>query len=216
MNTIGLLGGTFDPVHEGHLDAAGAARVALGLDSVTFVPAHDPRHRRAPQASVFHRFAMLALAVDERPGYRLSDVELTREGASYTIDTLRSLHAQGWEPSQLFFILGADAFADIATWHHFPAVLDAANFAVLARPGTTLDAAIARTPAVRDRVRTDVAARQGDTGVILVQARTRDISSTRVRARCAAGEPIGDLVPAAVARHISAHGLYQRVDDQHG
>ena len=132
---LGVLGGTFDPVHFGHLDAADAARSALALHDVLFVPSHDPPHRRVdPHATTFQRFALAALAINGIDGYRVSDMELLREGSSYTSDTLRALHAAGWAPSQLFFILGVDAFAEIATWHEFPAVLDGAHFAVIARP----------------------------------------------------------------------------------
>ena len=113
---LGVLGGTFDPIHLGHLDAADAARSALALDEVLFVPSHDPPHRPVePRATAFHRFALTALAVNDRPGCRVSDLELVRDGGSYTSDTLRSLHAAGWPAWQIFFILGADAFAEIAT-----------------------------------------------------------------------------------------------------
>src|SRR5262245_5934315 len=136
---LGLLGGTFDPIHNGHLDAAEAARATFSLDEVRFVPAHDPPHRPAhPRATAFHRFALAAMAVDGRTGCRVSDVELRRDGPSFTYDTLLALHAEGWSPWQLFFILGADAFAEIATWHAYPALLDAAHFVVVTRPGSTM------------------------------------------------------------------------------
>ncbi|MBI2829129.1 MAG: adenylyltransferase/cytidyltransferase family protein, partial [Acidobacteria bacterium] len=110
---LGVLGGTFDPVHYGHLDAAAAARSALALDDVLFMPSHDPPHRRVdPHATAFQRFALVALAINGIEGYKASDVELRREGSSYTSDTLRALHAAGWAPTQLFFILGVDAFAE--------------------------------------------------------------------------------------------------------
>lgn len=202
---LGVLGGTFDPIHVGHLDAAGAARQALALDDVLFVPAHDPPHRATdPLATAFHRFALVALAIDGHPGYRVSDVELRRSGPSYTVTTLRALHDAGWKASQLFFILGADAFAEIATWHEYPAVLDCANFAVIARPRAKITAAAARP------------APGAGTGIYHVEARTRDVSSTTIRARLAAGQPIDDLVPAAVARHIRVHHLYGAADDRHG
>lgn len=217
---LGVLGGTFDPIHFGHLDAAEAARASLELDEVLFVPAHDPPHKSAePRASGFHRFALVALAIQEWPGYRVSDMEVTREGASYTVDTLRALHACGWRPSQLYFILGADAFADIATWREFPAVLDLAQFAVIARPGTTPEEAVARTPALRSRTRFPAGRGWNDeegTAIYLVEARTRDVSSTLIRARLAERKAIVDLVPAAVARHIISHHLYGAVDDLHG
>ena len=216
---MGLLGGTFDPVHYGHLDVAEAARTRLELDHVMFIPSHDPPHRPiSPRVSAFHRFALIALAIDGREGYRASDVELTRDGPSYTVDTLRELHAEGWRPSQLFFIIGADAFAEIATWHEFPGVLDAANFAVMTRPGTSLEAALARTPDLKPRARRYVphAPESETTSILLVDARTRDVSSTQIRARIAAEEAIDDLVPQGVARHIASNHLYAAVGELHG
>jgi nicotinate-nucleotide adenylyltransferase len=226
---IGLLGGTFDPVHHGHLDAADAAHAALRLDEVLFIPSHVPPHRPAqPQASVFHRFAMLALAVQGRPYVRLSDTELAREGPSFTVDTLRRLHESGLRPLQLFFILGADAFAEIATWREYPGVLDAANFAVIARPGTSLDDAMTRHAGVVGRVLLDPADMRHDVGRVLldpaepktgiypVEARTRDVSSTVIRERIAARLGIDECVPGPVAAYIAAQGLYRTVDGLHG
>ncbi len=216
---LGVLGGTFDPVHFGHLDAAEAARRALDLTEVLFVPAHDPPHRPAdPHAASAHRFAMAALAINGCPAYRVSDLELTRGGNSYTADTLRSLHAGGWDALQIFFILGADAFAEIATWHEFPAVLDFAHFAVVARPGATLEQAAARTPALRGRMRQppNAAGSGPDTGIILIEAVTRDVSSTSIRAHLYAGQSIDHLVPSSVARHIAAHHLYRTGRELHG
>jgi nicotinate-nucleotide adenylyltransferase len=205
---LGILGGTFDPIHFGHLDALDAARRAMQLDRVLLVPSSDPPHRPAePMASGFHRFALVALAIQGNDALSASDMELTRTGPSYTADTLRAVAREGWRPSQIFFILGSDAFAEIATWREYPAVLDTANFVVIARPGTTLDAAAERTSALRGRL---------GQSIFLVEARTRDVSSSTIRARLAARQPIDDLVPAAVARHIAAHHLYGAVDDLHG
>jgi nicotinate-nucleotide adenylyltransferase len=205
---LGILGGTFDPVHFGHLDAADAARRALHLDQVWLIPSSDPPHRPVdPLASAYHRFALVALAIQDDESLRASDMELTRTGPSYTADTLRAVARRGWHASQIFFILGSDAFAEIATWREFPAVLDAANFVVIARPGTTLDAAVARTPSLRGRL---------GTSIFLVEARTRDVSSSTIRARLAARQSIDDLVPATVARHIVTHHLYEAVDNLHG
>jgi nicotinate-nucleotide adenylyltransferase len=217
---LGILGGTFDPIHVGHLDAADAARAALSLDEILFVPAHDPPHRPIdPRATADQRFALVSLAIADRPGDRVSDVELLRQGPSYTDDTLRSLHAEGWRASQLFFILGADAFAEIATWHGYPSFLDLSHFIVIARPGATIDMAVARTPELRARmsVAGDAdAIEEGPLRIFLVEASTRDVSSTGIRQRLAAGQPIDDLVPAPVARHILKHHLYGAVDDLHG
>ena len=140
---LGILGGTLDPVHFGHLDAAEAARQALALDELWFVPSHDPPHRLLdPLASPFHRFAMVSLVAAEHPAYRASDIELRRAGPSYTIDTLKELHGQGWQPAQLFFIVGVDAFADVASWRAYPAVLEAANFVVIPRAGAAAQVAL--------------------------------------------------------------------------
>lgn len=219
MPRLGVFGGTFDPIHFGHLDAAEAARAVLRLDHVLVMPSHDPPHRPMdPRATAFHRFALVSLAVDGLPACRASDLELRLPGPSYTANTLRALRAEGWVPSQIFFIIGADAFADIAQWYEFPQVLDGANFAVVGRTGTTLEAAVARTPSLRGRVRTPDAARgdTDETGVYLVDAATRDVSSTVIRSRLAARQSIGDLVPEAVERHIIKHGLYGAVDELHG
>jgi nicotinate-nucleotide adenylyltransferase len=216
---IGILGGTFDPIHLGHLDAAEAARTALELDEIRLLPSHDPPHRSArPLASAFHRFALVAVAIQDRTAYRVSDIELQRSGHSYTADTLRAMRREGWTPLQIFFILGADAFAEIATWREFPSVLDGAHFVVIARPGTTLAEAAARTPELRERLHQlgDVIPQDGKTRIILVEARTRDISSTMIRARLESRQPIADLVPAAVASHILIHHLYGAVDNLHG
>ena len=224
---LGILGGTFDPIHVGHLDAADAARAALSLDEILLVPALDPPHRPIdPRATMYQRFALVSLAAADRPEYRVSDMELLRQGPSYTADTLRSLHAQGWRALQLFFILGTDAFAEIATWHDFPSILDLAHFVVIARPGTTIDMAVARTPELRarmcmgevqeDGVPRNTAIDGRSTRIFLVEADTRGVSSTQVRERLAAAQPIDDLVPAAVARHILKHHLYGAVDDLHG
>jgi nicotinate-nucleotide adenylyltransferase len=205
---IGLLGGTLDPIHVGHLDAAEAARTALKLDEVLVIPAHDPPHKSdEPRASAFHRFAMVCLAIADRAGYRASDMELRRAGPSYTALTLRDLHAEGLEPAELFFIIGADAFAEIGTWFEYPRILDGCRFALIARPGTPIEAALARTP--------ELARRVGDT-IHVVNARTSPVSSTEIRARLAAGQPVDGMVPRAVARHIATHELYRTVHQLHG
>jgi nicotinate-nucleotide adenylyltransferase len=215
---LGIFGGTFDPIHVGHLDAAAAARDALGLDETLLLPSHVPPHRSAdPRATMFHRFAMVALATDGLSACRACDLELRRTGLSYSYETLAALHADGWAPSQLFFILGADAFAEIAQWRQFDRVVEGTNLAVVGRTGTSLESALARTP-LRPRVRPLDQAHEpsATTGVYLIEAATRDVSSTQVRQELAAGRSIARLVPEAVERHIIRHGLYGAVDRLHG
>jgi nicotinate-nucleotide adenylyltransferase len=216
---LGVLGGTFDPIHVGHLDLGDAAQRALGLDELRVVPLREPPHRPSePRASAFHRFALAALAIQDRPAWRLSDIELLRQGPSYTFDTLKAIQGEGWRPLQIFFILGADAFAEIAAWYQFPAVLDEANFVVVARPGTTLDGAVARTPQLIPRMHTTAVPREStnETAIFLVEAATRDVSSSAVRARLSAGLPVEEYVPPAVARYVTAHRLYGAAVDFHG
>ena len=208
---LGILGGTLDPVHFGHLDAAEAARHALRLDEVWFVPSYDPPHRPLePLASPFHRFAMVSLVAADHPTYRASDLELRRGGPSYTVDTLQELHGQGWRPAQLFFIIGADAFADVASWRAYPTVLDAANFVVIARAGTAAGPVTSHAPelAAKTAAAGTTPANPAATWIFPVESRTRDVSSSLIRQRLGRDESIADLVPAPVERHIMAYGLY--------
>jgi nicotinate-nucleotide adenylyltransferase len=214
---LGVLGGTFDPVHLGHLDAADAARAALALDVLRLVPTGNPPHRPAgAHAPPADRVTMARLAVANRPGFEVSEMEVARAGRSYTADTLRALHAEGWGAAQIFFILGLDAFADIATWREFPAVLDGAHFVVISRPGATAGDVIARHPALAARVQPPGPLPAGSaTTVVPIEARTRDVSSSDIRRRLARGESVDALVPPAVAAYIRAHGLYRTADELH-
>ncbi len=207
---LGLLGGTFDPVHLGHRAAGRAAAQALALDEVRLVPSRMPPHRPVgPQASDHHRFAMAALLAMDEEGWTVGDGEVRRDGASYTFDTLTEVHAEGLAATQIFFLIGADAFAEIATWSRYPAVLDLAHFVVVARPGVTLADVQARVPALAPRI-TPVTALAGRAtpGIALLNAQTPDVSSTDIRARAAAGQSLSGLVPAAVEQYIRRHGLY--------
>lgn len=234
--TLGVLGGTFDPIHNGHITAGLRAQSALHLDRVMLVPARIPPHRAtAARAPAEARLAMASLAAAEQQGWTASDIELKREGPSYTFDTLTELANWGGgeaamsEPRsaalsgaatrvewQKFFIIGADAFAEIATWSRYPAVLDLAHFAVVARPGITLHSLQARVPDLADRMTTpDLFTTSGSrltpaekTRVILIETATPDVSSTEVRRRVRAGESIRGLVPESVASYISTHRLY--------
>jgi len=223
VTRIGILGGTFDPVHTGHVDTALAAHRALALDRVLVMPSGTPPHRSSPpSASRFHRFAMAALAVTGLPGLMVSDLEIGHSGPCYTFDTLARLHGTGLGAAQIFFITGADAFAEIATWSRYPQVLEMAHFVVVSRPGDPAAALPARLPTLAARM-VQPAASPSTTGDGLAQARhglkvwlvdapTPDVSSTEVRRRLAAGESIAGLVPTTVETYIGQHGLYSRGD----
>jgi nicotinate-nucleotide adenylyltransferase len=157
---------------------------------------------------------MAALAVSGLPRIEASDEELRGEGPSYTADTLERLRARGYTPPQIFFITGADAFADIATWKRYPQVLDLAHFVVVSRPGYDIDALADRLPDLRPRMRPAGAPARTDTAplIFLLQAPTPDVSSTAVRERLRRGESLAGLVPPLVDAHIHQHHLY----DSHG
>lgn len=219
---LGVLGGTFDPIHVGHLDLGAAAEYALKLTDLAVVPASVPPHRPQPAASGFHRFAMAAMAIAGRPGWRVMDLELQEPGLSYTAVTLQRLHQQGYAPTELFFIAGADAFAEIVAWKDYPSLLERAHFAVVSRPGYLVDDLPQRLPALATRmVRATSSAVEGlggarpplfSTLIFLIDAATRDVSSTAIRRRSAAGQSIADLAHPAVCQHIEQHGLYSSPD----
>jgi nicotinate-nucleotide adenylyltransferase len=207
---VGVLGGTFDPIHNGHLSAARAAQQALGLDRVRFIPSARPPHRPdSPQASEYHRVEMLRRAIQDGAGWEVSDLELRRHGPSFTYDTLATLNREELSPSQIFFITGADAFAEIATWHRYPDVLDLAHFVVVTRPGFSIDALRGRIPALANRMIEPADLAISSTPlIVLVEAETPDVSSTAIRRRVAGHQSLDGLVPPAVTAYIAQHHLY--------
>jgi nicotinate-nucleotide adenylyltransferase len=220
---IGILGGTFDPVHVGHVETARAAAAALALDGVLVLPSGTPPHRQPPAVSRYHRFAMAALAATGVEPLRVSDLEIGEEAPSYSFDTLARLHARGLAPLQIFFITGADAFAEIATWSRYPQVLDLAHFVVVSRPGFRSSDLRKVLPSLASRmsVADDMSGSEGERlpgeprrvegpRIFLVDASTPDVSSTEIRRRLAAGASIAGLVPESVNVYINQHGLYAR------
>jgi nicotinate-nucleotide adenylyltransferase len=212
---IGLLGGTLDPIHVGHVETATAARRALGLDRVYVLPSNVPPHRtEQPVASGYHRFAMTALAINGLEGLEASDMELCAPGPSYTAETLTRFRERGDAgDAQIFFITGADAFAEIETWYRYPEVLDLANFAVVSRPGFPVERLRDLLPSLTARmIRVDeprFAVRDSRfASIFLIDTATPDVSSTEVRRRLAAGESVAGMIPDAVERHIRQHRLY--------
>lgn len=217
---VGLLGGTFDPIHAGHLAAGRAAEHALDLDVVRIIPSARPPHRTdSPRASEYHRMEMIRLAiVDAMDGpvrqrgarWEVSDLELRRDGPSYTVDTLSALRGEGLAPSQICFIIGADAFAEIETWHRYPDVLDAAHFAVVTRPGTPLGHLRQRLPVLASRMTSPADVDTATTPrIFLIESHTPELSSTDIRGRAARGESLDGSVPPAVSAYIEQHSLYR-------
>ncbi len=185
---IGLFGGSFDPVHHGHLIVAQVAAEQLRLDSLRFVPAREqPFKAGQHRTSSEHRAAMLTLAVAGVPGFAVEPIELSRPGPSYTVDTLRQLRAR--EPGiQFVLLLGADAAADLPAWKEAGQLPDLARIAVFARPGSPVPA----LPVIQ----------------AAVEVPAIDISATEVRRRVRLGLPLRYWVPDAVAEYILAHRLY--------
>jgi nicotinate-nucleotide adenylyltransferase len=208
---IGILGGTFDPIHCGHIDLADAAESALGLTEIVLMTANIPPHRPQPVASSYHRFAMVALAIGDRARWRASDLELGISLPSFTTGTLQHFHDHGFASTELCFLIGADAFADIESWKNFPAILDRAHFAVVSRPGFPVTGMPARLPALARRMTglSDVAT-ETSPSIFLIDAPTADVSATAIRRRSANGESIAGLVPPAVGQHIERHALYSK------
>ena len=207
---IGILGGTFDPIHRGHMDVGAAAQHTLALSHVYVITASVPPHRAQPSASSFHRFAMTAIAVAGLDGWIASDLELRMPAPSYTSNTLKTFHEQGYDPGELFFVIGADAFAEIGAWRDYPQILDDSHFAVVSRPGHSAKELPEHFPALAPRM---TQAPVGDIGhtatrIFLIDAATADVSSSAIRRTRAAGESIAGMVPASVQQHIEQHGLY--------
>ena len=189
MKHIGLFGGSFDPVHNAHLALAQAALQTLALDQVLWIPAGQPWQKTRQLAAAAHREAMVALAIEGEPRFVLDRIELDRPGPSYTLDTVRALQAT--QPgAQWFLIIGQDQQAGLPTWHGVSELLSLVTLAVARRPGVP-----------------EVAAAAG--AVSAIDLPLMDVSSTEVRARCAAGLAINQMVPAKVARYIDQHGLYR-------
>lgn len=194
MTRIGLFGGTFDPVHRAHLALARQARDALALDELRWLPAGQPWQKSRRIAPAADREAMLRLAIDGEPGFVVDRREIERAGPSYTLDTVRELQAE--RPGrQWLLLIGEDQYAGLHTWHGWRELLSRVTLAVACRPGAA--------PAADDEVRR--AAR------VEVPLPPMAVSSTEVRRRVAAGEPITDLVPPEVARYIDSHRLYAAV-----
>jgi nicotinate-nucleotide adenylyltransferase len=196
LRRVGVMGGTFDPIHHGHLVAASEVQAWFDLDEVVFVPTGDPWQKSEREISpAEHRYLMTVIATAANPAFRVSRVDIDRDGPTYTIDTLRDLAAE-MPDVELYFITGADALADIFTWRDPDELFRLARFVGCTRPGYEMDdETLADIP--KDRV-------------TLVEIPALAISSTDCRERTARGEPIWYLVPDGVVQYVAKHRLYAK------
>jgi nicotinate-nucleotide adenylyltransferase len=197
---IGIMGGTFDPVHYGHLVTAEEALVQFRLDTVVFMPTGSPQAKRHPVVtSARDRYLMTIIATASNPDFTVSSLEIEREGPTYTVETLRALRSEYGEDVKLFFITGADAVLDMLGWKDAEDLADLATFIAATRPGYHLDgltaalASVARPPRVEP-----------------MEIPALAISSTDIRERVADGRPIRYLLPEPVAAYIAKNGLYRK------
>jgi nicotinate-nucleotide adenylyltransferase len=213
MKLIGILGGTFNPIHFGHLRMAQELADALDFSEVQFTPSANPPHRHAPEVSAEHRAAMVELAICNNALFKLDTRELAREGASYTIDTLISLREELGESVALCLILGSDAFIKLNTWHRWRELLDYCHIILVQRPNTASD---------QPKLPEELAALLHDhytenvddlskksAGYIHMQKITAlDISATKIRVACKKGASSRYLLPDSVIEYIENHRLY--------
>lgn len=198
---LGVLGGTFDPIHHGHLIAAAELRHALMLDRVLIVPNADPPHKPGvPVSTAADRLEMLRLVVSDVPWLSIDTIELDRGGRSFTVATLQAM-AEREAPVRLFFLMGEDSLHDLPTWHRPHQIVALAELGVATRPAVDvdLDAVFAQVPGARGRVH-------------LVETPQIGIASRDIRSRVANGQPIEFQLPPAVESYIRRHGLYRQID----
>lgn len=207
---IGIFGGTFDPVHIGHLRPVLEVREDLALDEIRLLPCHVPPHRAAPVASPMQRLAMLEAAIQGEPGLKVDDRELRRAGPSYTVDTLTSLRAELGDDMPLCLLLGMDAFTGLNTWHRWREIITLAHIIVMHRPGSQPPAQ-GDVAALLAEHRTDNIAllRTHPAGHILLKEVTQlDISATHIRTLIKEGKSARYLMPDGVWEMIGREGFY--------
>ncbi len=207
---IGIFGGTFDPVHIGHLRMALELKQQLGLDDMRLLPCHQPPHRDAPQVSSAQRSEMLRIALQDCPELQLDERELQRDKPSYTYDTLVELRAELGADVSLVLCMGEDAFAGLPKWYRWQELIQLAHIVVIARPGWRIpDAGDARellSLCERDVKSLD---KEPAGSIVLQSLRLLPISATEIRQQIAAGNSAQFLVPDGVWNYINANGLYR-------
>ncbi len=215
---IGILGGTFNPIHNGHLHIAQEVCAVCALDQIWFMPARQPPHKEVAEEVPFaDRLAMVELAIEPFAQFLASDLEGQRGGPSFSVQTVEELRRL-YPGDEFTFIMGLDSFAEIGLWKSYPRLFELCHIAVAARPGFSGDLRQLLPVAVADRFCYDAVASElrGKSGfsVRLVRQTAADISSTRLRSLIAAGESTAGLLPAAVARYIAQHRLYLDPQDR--
>ncbi len=206
---IGIFGGTFDPVHNGHLRVAEALSAALPFDELRLLPCGEPAHRTPPQAGADDRIAMLQLAIEGHSSLLIDEREVRRKGPSYMVDTLALLREESGDQS-LVLIIGWDAFVGLPTWHCWQQIIELAHLLVVQRPGS-VTALCDELQQLLQQHQTDdaVALKQRSAGYVLLQpVDAVDLSSTEVRARLAAKEDVSERLPVAVSAYIKEQHLY--------
>ncbi len=211
---LGILGGTFDPVHLGHLRLAEQARETLGLKQVIFIPTGMPPHRAMPQTDKRHRLAMVRRAIDGNSGFTIDDGEVLADGPSYTVTTLARLRANAGHARPLVLLMGADAFLGLSSWYRWHDILTLAHLAIATRPGVALDAKAMPPPLAQllaQHGAADAAALKAlPAGRILEFAMTPlDVSASRIREELAARRSARYLAPEPVLDYIRRHHLYR-------
>lgn len=207
---IGVFGGTFDPVHYGHLRSALELVERLQLQQLRLMPCAVPPHRERPASSAAHRAAMVELAVAGEPRLACDSRELRRKGKSYTITSLEELRLELGADQSLCLVMGCDAVLDIASWHRWRELLDVAHVVVIARPGWHLPGSGEVAHWLQQHGLSDRAQlhQRANGGVIIEELRPLDISSTELRSLLAAGKSARYLLPQAVLDYIQTHDLY--------
>ena len=218
LQRAAIYGGTFDPVHKGHIEVARRVLQLFELNEVLFVPACAPPHKSVI-SSAFHRFAMLALATGEDALLRISTIELDKPERPYAVDTVERMQTEMGAGRRLFFMIGADSWSEIATWHEWQRLLRMCDLIVVTRPGYELSRNIPNGAAqivdVRGMSRREISeVLSGDSGprTFLTDAAMVDISATAIRAAARAGESerLREMVPPAVANYIEKYELYKK------
>lgn len=209
---IGIMGGTFNPIHYGHLRIAQELADVLNLDEVRFIPSANPPHKNTPQVSAQHRAAMVQLAIADNPIFKLDDCELKRSGPSYTFDTLQSLRAELGNDASICLLMGSDAFVKLNTWHKWDELLSLCHIVLVVRALKTLQETLA--PALQTLLHQHYTEHiddltQSAKGYITMQEVTKlDISATTIRKQLATKQSVRYITPNSVIEYINTHHLY--------